>query len=43
MRGPDSPEQLQAVQRYEEGHKNRSGVLTATRSRHAEVARSAVS
>ena len=43
VRGLESPEQLQAVLRYEEDHKNRSGVLTVTRSRHAEVARAAVS
>jgi len=43
VRGLESPEDLTAVQRYEEKHKNRSGVLTVIRSRHAEVAEMAVS
>ncbi|TCK26728.1 ferritin-like domain-containing protein [Pseudonocardia endophytica] len=43
VRGLESPEDLQAVLRYEEEHKNRSGVLTVARSRHAEAARSTVS
>ncbi len=34
-----SVEEVQAVVRYEERHKNRSGVVTAARDRHAEMAK----
>ncbi|MFP5072159.1 ferritin-like domain-containing protein [Pseudonocardia nantongensis] len=43
VRGLDAPEDVQAVLRYEELHKNRSGVVTVARTRHAEVARETVS
>lgn len=43
VRGLDAPEDVQAVLRYEEQHKNRTGVVTVARSRHAEVARETVS
>lgn len=42
VRELDTPEDVQAVLRYEEQHKNRAGVLTAARTRHAEVARETV-
>ncbi|MEV1295614.1 ferritin-like domain-containing protein [Pseudonocardia sp. NPDC049635] len=43
IRRLDSLEAVQAVLRYEEQHKNRTGVVTVARTRHAEVAREAVS
>ncbi|WP_145981285.1 hypothetical protein [Pseudonocardia sp. HH130629-09] len=42
VRELDAPEDGQAVLRYEERRKNRAGVLTAARTRHAEVARETV-
>jgi hypothetical protein len=38
----DSPDDLQAVRRYEEQHKNRSGVVSAAQTRFAALAKDAV-
>lgn len=38
----DSPDDLQAVLRYEEQHKNRSGVVSAAQTRIAALAKDAV-
>lgn len=43
VRGLEAPEDVQAVLRYEEAHRNRTGVVTVARHRHAEVARETVS
>lgn len=43
VRGLETPEDVQAVLRYEEQHKNRAGVVSVARNRHAEVARETVS
>ncbi|HEV7469508.1 MAG TPA: ferritin-like domain-containing protein [Pseudonocardia sp.] len=42
VKKPDSPDDLQAVLRYEEQHKNRSGVVSAARTRIAALAKDAV-
>lgn len=42
VRALESVEDVQAVARYEERHKNRSGVVTAARNRHAEMAKATV-
>lgn len=38
----DTPDEIQAVIRYEEQHKNRSGVVSAAQTRHAEIAKEAI-
>ena len=37
-----SPEDVQAVTRYEEEHKNRTSVVSAAQTRHAEIAKDAI-
>ena len=38
----DSPEDVHAVTRYEEEHKNRTTVVSAAQTRHAEIAKDAI-
>ena len=38
----DAPEEVQAIIRYEEKHKNRSGVVSAAHTRHADIAKTAI-
>lgn len=38
----DAPDEVQAVIRYEEHHKNRAGVVSAAQTRHAEIAKQAI-
>jgi hypothetical protein len=38
----DAPDEVQAIIRYEEQHKNRSGVVSAAQTRHADIAKRAI-
>ena len=38
----DGPDEVQAIIRYEEKHKNRSGVVSAAQTRHADIAKTAI-
>ena len=38
----DAPDEVQAIIRYEEKHKNRSGVVSFAQTRHADIAKSTI-